>query len=59
LLQTGLITGGDAGNLMGQAHKWDEKAVNELRAQAEEMGARLRVGGKGGREGGWRGAGCK
>jgi hypothetical protein len=43
LLQTGLITGGDAGNLQGQVHKWDEKAVADLRAQAEEMAARLRV----------------
>jgi len=41
--QAGLITGGSAGNLEDRARRWDEKAVDELKAQREELAKRLSV----------------
>lgn len=44
MLQAGYITGGSAGNLEERARRWDEKVVDELKAQRETLSSRLRVG---------------
>ncbi|KAL6760529.1 RecF/RecN/SMC [Haematococcus lacustris] len=39
--KAGLITGGDASSLAGRASRWDEQAVAELKAKAQDLSARL------------------
>ncbi|KAF5837024.1 hypothetical protein DUNSADRAFT_4949 [Dunaliella salina] len=41
--KAGYITGGSAGNLEERARRWDEKVVDDLKAQREELASRLRV----------------
>ena len=43
--QAGYITGGSAGNLEERAKRWDEKVVDDLKAQRENLAGRLRVSG--------------
>jgi len=41
--KAGYITGGSAGNLEERARRWDEKVVDDLKAQREELASRLRA----------------